>query len=150
MRAPACVFTHWKFCFRWAAVLAFEIVLNGFAMFTHANLALPLRLDRALRWMVVTPDMHRIHHSVARDEHDSNFGFNVSWWDRLFCSYREAPRQPQAGSRRVAKPATRRFACPAVRDSCRLWRLRPAALSRSTRVLDAPQSGRCDAATRVP
>ena len=79
-----------------AAVLAFEIVLNGFAMFTHANLALPLRLDRALRWMVVTADMHRIHHSVLRDEHDSNFGFNVSWWDRLFCSYREAPRQPQA------------------------------------------------------
>ena len=78
------------------AVLAFEILLNGFAMFTHANLALPARLDRALRWLVVTPDMHRIHHSVRRDEHDSNYGFNLSWWDRLFRSYREAPHQPQA------------------------------------------------------
>ncbi len=78
------------------AVLAFEILLNGFAMFTHANLALPLRLDRALRWMVITPDMHRIHHSVLRDEQDTNFGFNVSWWDRLFRSYRAAPSQPQA------------------------------------------------------
>jgi sterol desaturase/sphingolipid hydroxylase (fatty acid hydroxylase superfamily) len=78
------------------AVLAFEILLNGFAMFTHANLALPVRLDRALRWMVITPDMHRIHHSVLRDEQDSNFGFNVSWWDRLFRSYRAAPREPQA------------------------------------------------------
>ncbi len=78
------------------AVLAFEILLNGFAMFTHANLALPARLDRALRWTMITPDMHRIHHSVLRDEHDSNFGFNVSWWDRLFRSYRAAPRQPQA------------------------------------------------------
>ena len=79
-----------------AAVLAFEILLNGFAMFTHANLALPSRLDRALRWWVITPDMHRIHHSVERDEQDTNFGFNVSWWDRLFRSYRAAPRQPQA------------------------------------------------------
>jgi sterol desaturase/sphingolipid hydroxylase (fatty acid hydroxylase superfamily) len=77
-------------------VLAFEILLNGFAMFTHANLALSPRLDRMLRWMVVTPDMHRIHHSAWRDEHDSNFGFNVSWWDRLFRSYRESPREPQA------------------------------------------------------
>jgi sterol desaturase/sphingolipid hydroxylase (fatty acid hydroxylase superfamily) len=96
-----------------AAVLAFEILLNGFAMFTHANLALPLRLDRALRWMVVTPDMHRIHHSVLRDEHDSNFGFNVSWWDRLFGSYRDAPRQPQAtlqlGLDRFREPREQRF-----------------------------------------
>jgi len=79
-----------------AAVLAFEILLNGFAMFTHANLALPAWLDRPLRWLVVTPDMHRIHHSLRRDEHDSNYGFNLSCWDRLFRSYREAPRQPQA------------------------------------------------------
>lgn len=79
-----------------AAVLAFEILLNGFAMFTHANLALPSGLDRALRWWVITPDMHRIHHSVERDEQDTNFGFNVSWWDRLFRSYRAAPRQPQS------------------------------------------------------
>jgi sterol desaturase/sphingolipid hydroxylase (fatty acid hydroxylase superfamily) len=82
-------------------------------MFTHANLALPLRLDRVLRWMVVTPDMHRIHHSVLRDEHDSNFGFNVSWWDRLFRSYRDAPRQPQAtlrlGLDRFREPREQRF-----------------------------------------
>lgn len=79
-----------------AAVLAFEILLNGFAMFTHANLALPPWLDRVLRWVVITPDTHRIHHSVVRDEQNSNFGFNLSWWDHLFRSYRAAPRQPQA------------------------------------------------------
>ncbi|MGA9422418.1 MAG: sterol desaturase family protein [Rhodanobacteraceae bacterium] len=78
-----------------AAVLVFAIVLNGFALFTHANLALPLRLDRVLRWMFVTPDMHRIHHSIVRAEHDSNFGFHVSWWDRLFASYMADSEQPQ-------------------------------------------------------
>ena len=78
------------------AVLAFEILLNGFAMFTHANLSIPQRLDTWLRRVVVTPDMHRIHHSVVRDEQDSNFGFHVSWWDRLFGSYRERPAQAQA------------------------------------------------------
>lgn len=78
------------------AVLAFEVLLSSFSLFTHTNLALPLPLDRVLRWLVVTPDMHRIHHSVLRDEHDRNFGFNASWWDRLFGSYRDAPSQPQA------------------------------------------------------
>ena len=78
------------------AVLAFEILLNGFAMFTHANLAIPQRVDAWLRRVVVTPDMHRIHHSVVRDEQDSNFGFHVSWWDRLFGSYRERPAHAQA------------------------------------------------------
>ncbi|MEO8802732.1 MAG: sterol desaturase family protein [Rudaea sp.] len=77
------------------AVLAFEILLSSFSLFTHTNLALPVPLDRALRWLVVTPDMHRIHHSVLRDEHDSNFGFNASWWDRLFGSYRDQARQSQ-------------------------------------------------------
>ncbi|HET6546054.1 MAG TPA: sterol desaturase family protein [Rhodanobacteraceae bacterium] len=77
------------------AVLIFEIVLNGFALFTHANVALPEKLDRALRWLIVTPDMHRIHHSIRRDEHDRNFGFHVSWWDRLFGSYRAAAAEPQ-------------------------------------------------------
>lgn len=76
-------------------VIAFEIVLNGFAVLTHANLALPARIDRALRVLFVTPDMHRIHHSVSRDEHDRNFGFHVSWWDRLFGSYRAQARLPQ-------------------------------------------------------
>ena len=78
------------------AVLAFEILLNGFAMFTHANLAIPERADRRLRWMLITPDMHRIHHSVDQAEQQSNFGFHVCWWDRLFGSYRHDPQQPQA------------------------------------------------------
>ncbi|MEO6966950.1 MAG: sterol desaturase family protein [Rhodanobacteraceae bacterium] len=77
------------------AVLAFEIVLNGFSLFTHANLALPAGLERTLRWVFVTPDMHRIHHSIVRIEHDSNYGFHVSWWDRLFRSYTAQPAQPQ-------------------------------------------------------
>lgn len=74
------------------AVVVFEVVLNGAAMFNHANLALPQRLDRALRLVVVTPDMHRVHHSIHRDETDSNFGFSVPWWDRLFGTYRAQPR----------------------------------------------------------
>lgn len=75
-----------------AAVLIFEVLLNATAMFNHANASLPAGVDRALRWLVVTPDMHRIHHSVNYDESSSNFGFNVSWWDRLFGTYRAASR----------------------------------------------------------
>lgn len=75
-----------------AAVLAFEVLLNATAMFNHANASLPGPLERALRWLVVTPDMHRIHHSVNYDESSSNFGFNIPWWDRLFGTYRAAPR----------------------------------------------------------
>jgi len=78
------------------AVLAFEIVLSSFALLTHANVDLPVELDRRLRWIFVTPDMHRIHHSVLPAEHDSNFGFHVSWWDRLFRSYRDMPASPQS------------------------------------------------------
>jgi len=77
-------------------VLAFEIVLNGFAMFTHANLALPQKLDAALRWVLVTPDVHRIHHSIERAEHDRNFGFHLIWWDQAFRSYLAKPAAPQA------------------------------------------------------
>ena len=77
------------------AVLAFEVLLNATAMFNHANASLPGPLDRALRWLVVTPDMHRIHHSVNYDESSSNFGFNAPWWDRLFGTYRAAPRAAQ-------------------------------------------------------
>jgi len=73
------------------AVLVFEVLLNAFPMFNHANASLPRPVDRALRWFVVTPDMHRIHHSVIRAETDSNFGFNLSWWDRLFGTYRAEP-----------------------------------------------------------
>ncbi|WP_372884358.1 sterol desaturase family protein [Shimia sp.] len=76
------------------AVILFEILLNGTAMFNHANLALPRRLDAALRLVMVTPDMHRVHHSVHRAEHDSNYGFALSLWDRLFGTY---VAQPEAG-----------------------------------------------------
>lgn len=81
------------------AVIAFEIILNGAAMFNHGNVRLPDRLDRALRWFVVTPDMHRVHHSVRPEEANSNFGFNLSWWDRLFGTYRAQPRGGPAGLR---------------------------------------------------
>lgn len=73
------------------AVVVFEIILNGTALFNHANLALPPRLDRVLRWVLVTPDMHRIHHSVNRHEHDSNYGFALSVWDRMFRTLRNDP-----------------------------------------------------------
>lgn len=76
------------------AVLAFEILLNASSMFSHANLKLPTNLDRALRCMIVTPDMHRVHHSVVVAETNSNFGFNLSCWDWLFRTYRS---QPEAG-----------------------------------------------------
>jgi sterol desaturase/sphingolipid hydroxylase (fatty acid hydroxylase superfamily) len=72
-----------------AAVVVFEVLLNGTSMFNHSNVALPPRLDRFARWFVVTPQMHEIHHSVERPETDSNFGFNLPWWDRLFGTYRE-------------------------------------------------------------
>jgi sterol desaturase/sphingolipid hydroxylase (fatty acid hydroxylase superfamily) len=74
-----------------AAVIAFEVVLNGAAMFNHANLRLPGRVDRWLRLVVVTPDMHRVHHSVDRAEHDANYGFNLSIWDRTFGTYVPQP-----------------------------------------------------------
>lgn len=74
------------------AVFLFEAILNGMAVFNHANVSLPPRLDRVLRRVIVTPDMHRVHHSVERDETDSNYGFNLSIWDRLFRTYREQPR----------------------------------------------------------
>lgn len=74
------------------AVVAFEVILNATAMFNHSNVRLPLALDKILRWFVVTPDMHRVHHSVEDDEANSNFGFNLPWWDRLFGTYRDQPR----------------------------------------------------------
>ena len=73
------------------AVLIFEVMLNATSMFNHGNVRLPTRLDRVLRLFVVTPDMHRVHHSIDRRETDSNFGFNVPWWDRLFGTYRAQP-----------------------------------------------------------
>ncbi len=74
------------------AVILFEIILNVTAMFNHGNVGLPPALDRVLRWIVVTPDMHRVHHSVEDDEANSNFGFSLPWWDRLFGTYRDQPR----------------------------------------------------------
>jgi len=75
------------------AVILFEILLNGMAMFNHANIAVPPRIDRVLRQIIVTPDMHRVHHSVHRDEHHTNYGFSLSIWDRLFGTYRAQPRE---------------------------------------------------------
>lgn len=79
------------------AVLLFEILLNATSMFNHANVAMPAQLDRVLRRIVVTPDMHRVHHSWHREETDSNFGFNLPWWDRLFGTYRPQPRDGHDG-----------------------------------------------------
>lgn len=73
------------------AVLIFEILLNGTALFNHANVAFPVWLDRVLRLFLVTPDMHRVHHSAQRQEHDRNFGFALSVWDRLFGTYLAQP-----------------------------------------------------------
>jgi sterol desaturase/sphingolipid hydroxylase (fatty acid hydroxylase superfamily) len=74
-----------------AAVLIFEVLLNGLAMFNHGNIKLPLNIDRAIRYIIVTPDMHRVHHSVVITETNSNYGSNLPWWDRLFGTYCDQP-----------------------------------------------------------
>jgi sterol desaturase/sphingolipid hydroxylase (fatty acid hydroxylase superfamily) len=79
------------------AVVIFEVLLNATAMFNHSNVALPPWLDRIARWIVVTPQMHQVHHSVVRAETDSNFGFNLPWWDRLFGTYRAEPAAGEQG-----------------------------------------------------
>jgi sterol desaturase/sphingolipid hydroxylase (fatty acid hydroxylase superfamily) len=79
------------------AVVIFEVMLNATAMFNHGNIGLPAALDRWLRWFLVTPDMHRVHHSIEDDESNSNFGFNLTWWDRLFGTYRNQPRAGHIG-----------------------------------------------------
>ncbi len=76
------------------AVVIFEVVLNAAAMFNHGNIRIPRGIERVLRLFVVTPDMHRVHHSAVVEETNSNFGFNLPWWDRLFGTYRD---QPAAG-----------------------------------------------------
>ena len=81
-----------------AGVFVFAVVLNATAMFNHSNIRLPLGLDRWLRLILVTPDMHRVHHSVEIDESNSNFGFNLPWWDRICGTYRA---QPRAGHERM-------------------------------------------------
>lgn len=75
------------------AFLTFEIILSSTSLFNHGNLRLPIVLDRVLRWLIVTPDMHRVHHSVRFEEQNSNFGFNLPWWDHLFRTYRAQPQQ---------------------------------------------------------
>src|SRR5437870_6857482 len=77
-----------------AGVLIFEVLLNATSMFNHGSVRIPVGLDRYLRWLVVTPDMHRVHHSIEVGETNSNFGFNLPWWDRLLGTYRD---QPAAG-----------------------------------------------------
>ncbi len=96
-----------------AAVILFEVLLNAAAMFNHSNLKIGERTDRFLRLFIVTPDMHRVHHSVHRDEHDMNFGFSLSLWDRLFGTYRAAPREGHIAMRlglaEYPSPAPERF-----------------------------------------
>jgi len=106
------------------SVLAFEVILNATAMFNHANVKMPLPVDRALRCLVVTPDMHRVHHSTLPFETNSNFGFNLPWWDRLLGTYRGEPRAGHAemkiGLRQFREPdqltLPRMLALPFVGD----------------------------------
>jgi len=77
------------------AVIAFEIILNATATFNHSNINLPLKVDKALRWILITPDVHRIHHSTVQSETDSNYGFSISLWDRLFKTYVAEPEKTQ-------------------------------------------------------
>lgn len=79
------------------AVLIFEVLLNGAAMFNHGNIYVALKIDRVLRMLVVTPDMHRVHHSVFPSEANTNFGFNLPWWDRMFGTYRSQPAEGHEG-----------------------------------------------------
>ena len=79
------------------AVLIFEVLLNATSMFNHGNVWLPAQVDRMLRWIVVTSEMHRVHHSIVPPETNSNFGFNLPWWDRLFGTYRAQPAAGREG-----------------------------------------------------
>jgi sterol desaturase/sphingolipid hydroxylase (fatty acid hydroxylase superfamily) len=79
------------------AVLLFEVILNATAMFNHSHIRIPAGIDRVLRLVVVTPDMHRVHHSVIRSETDSNYGFNLPWWDRLLGTYTAEPKGGHEG-----------------------------------------------------
>jgi len=79
------------------AVLIFEVLLNATSMFNHGNVKIPVRFETLLRWILVTPDMHRVHHSKVTDEFNSNFGFNMPWWDRLLGTYRAQPDEGHDG-----------------------------------------------------
>ncbi len=95
------------------AVLLFEILLNATAMFNHSNARIPTHIDAIMRLLVVTPDMHRVHHSVRPMETNSNFGFNLPWWDRIFGTYREQPEDGHDGMtiglKQVRDPAEQRL-----------------------------------------
>jgi sterol desaturase/sphingolipid hydroxylase (fatty acid hydroxylase superfamily) len=91
------------------AVLIFEIVLNGMALYNHSNVRLPERIERVLRWFVVTPEMHIIHHSTAQRETDSNYGFNLALWDRLFGTYSHRPAAGYDGMVVGPRPVPRPF-----------------------------------------
>lgn len=101
------------------AVLVFEVALNASSIFNHANVRIPLGVDRLVRLVLVTPDMHRVHHSTRPDETNSNFGFQLSWWDRLFGTYRG---QPALGH------ADMTIGLAGLRDERRVDRLGPALL----------------------
>lgn len=79
------------------AVILFEVILNGCALFNHSNIKLPGWADRVMRLVVVTPDMHRVHHSIIHRETDANFGFNLPWWDRIFGTYIDQPEKGHDG-----------------------------------------------------
>ncbi|KPA18102.1 sterol desaturase [Candidatus Magnetomorum sp. HK-1] len=79
------------------SVLLFEIILNAAAMFNHGNIRIPLQIDKILRWFIVTPDMHRVHHSIIIKEGNSNFGFNLPWWDYIFGTYQSQPEKGHLG-----------------------------------------------------
>ncbi|SOB57064.1 Fatty acid hydroxylase superfamily protein [Pseudodesulfovibrio profundus] len=80
-----------------SAVLTFEVLLNGSAMFNHANVFIPIRTDATLRQFLVTPDMHRVHHSTHRREYNTNYGFCFPWWDRMFKTYTAQPAEGHTG-----------------------------------------------------
>ncbi|MGD9856769.1 MAG: sterol desaturase family protein [Planctomycetaceae bacterium] len=96
------------------AVVIFEVLLNATSLFNHSNVRLPVQVDHWLRRLVVTPDMHRVHHSIVRRETDSNFGFNLPWWDFLMGTYRA---QPQAGHEQM------KIGLPSIRDERQADRL---------------------------
>lgn len=90
------------------AVIAFEIILNGAATFNHSNINIPPAIDKKLRWLLITPDMHRIHHSTVPAETDSNYGFSISCWDRWCKTYRAEPQQPHT-TMAIGLPSFRQY-----------------------------------------
>jgi sterol desaturase/sphingolipid hydroxylase (fatty acid hydroxylase superfamily) len=107
------------------SVVLFEIVLNSCAVFSHSNIKLPLGLDRMLRHLLVTPDMHRVHHSIHRDEANSNYGFNIPWWDSVFGTYRAQPRDSHEAMQ-LGIPE-----CPSSKQTIPLWSMLKLPFSRT-------------------